>query len=217
MEVAAAAHFDGDGHLGLSLRRGPACGARGNARRRELAKSRRVLALQDRVNELVEPSAGGGPPPLPRLRATRDGDEKVWDYVVVEFMPGGSLADLLRDRAGGRGGGGGGRAPRRWPWRARLAVLCDVAEGMAQMHGKRYIHRDLKSDNILINAAGRAKVADLGLARSDEAFDVSRIASLEQRRAESEKMHWSFDGGTASYMSPDVIAEYMMKILTERG
>ena len=97
-----------------------------------------------------------------------------------------------------------------WPWLDRLRILCDVAEGVWQMHAKRYIHRDLKSDNVLIDEHGRAKVADLGLARSDEAFDVAQISSLEQRQAETAKMHWSFDGGTPAYMAPDVIAEYLL-------
>jgi hypothetical protein len=35
VEVAAAAYFDGNGHLGLGLRGGPACGARSSLRRRE--------------------------------------------------------------------------------------------------------------------------------------------------------------------------------------
>ena len=119
----------------------------------------------------VEGRDGGfqlGPESAGRLRPPRDGDDRVWDYVVVEFMPGGSLADLL-DRAQA--------APARWPWRARLRVLCDVAEGMAQMHAKRYIHRDLKPDNVLIDGEGRAKIADLGLERTDKAFDVQPIAS----------------------------------------
>ena len=49
-------------------------------------------------------------PAPPPLRATRDGDEKVWDYVVLELMTGGSLTDLL-DRAKA--------APKRWPWSRR--------------------------------------------------------------------------------------------------
>merc|ERR1712034_261507 len=123
-------------------------------------------------------------------------------------MPGGSLADQL-DRARA--------APWRWPWRARLAVLCDVAEGMAQMHGKRYVHRDLKPDNVLLSADGRrAKIADLGLARTHSEFNVERVASVEQRRgaaananAAAMDLTWADAGGTPQYMAPRVIAEYL--------
>ena len=72
---------------------------------------------------------------------------------------------------------------RAWPWSIRLRALCDVAEGMAQMHAKRYIHRDLKPDNVLVDASGRCKIADLGLSRAHGRFDVAALASLEQRRA----------------------------------
>merc|ERR1711969_330911 len=117
-------------------------------------------------------SGGEGPPTLPVVRATREGEVRgVWDFVVVEFMIGGSLADLLRRKTQG------------WPWSGRLRALCDVAEGMAQMHAKRYIHRDLKPDNVLIDARGRCKIADLGLSRTHAAFDVERVASVEQRRS----------------------------------
>ena len=110
----------------------------------------------------------------------------VWDYVVVELMAGGSLADLLRRKTRGA-----------FPWRARLALLCDVAEGVAQMHAKRYIHRDLKPDNVLVGSDGRAKIADLGLSRRDDAFNVDAIASLAQRRVQQlGRVDWTMAGGT---------------------
>ena len=82
--------------------------------------------------------SGDGPP---AIRAKRDSDDasKTWDFVVVEFMPGGSLADRIRRAAKH----GVDAAKKSWPWDERLRILCDVAEGMAQMHAKRYIHRDL--------------------------------------------------------------------------
>ena len=83
---------------------------------------------------------------LPRVRAPKDGEDgsksNLCDFVVLEFMDGGSLKALLRrvlaraparardDRAGGGHAGEG-----VWPWRERLRVACDVAEAMQQMHG----------------------------------------------------------------------------------
>ena len=75
-------------------------------------------------------------PPLPRLRATRDGDDRVWDYVVVEFMPGGSLANLLEQHAQ--------PAPGTSPRRERLRVLRHVAAGLHQMPPHRSVPRDLQ-------------------------------------------------------------------------
>ena len=113
------------------------------------------------------------------------------DFVVMELMDG-SLGKLLDAKARTKA-----RTP--WPWTERLSVMCDVAEGMAQMHAKRFIHRDLKPDNVLLDGEGRAKIADLGMARSNHRFNSDEIASLAQRREVEEEGHdvtWTAAAGT---------------------
>ncbi|KAE8680949.1 hypothetical protein F3Y22_tig00111358pilonHSYRG00098 [Hibiscus syriacus] len=48
---------------------------------------------------------------------------------------------------------------------ACLKQALDVARGMAYVHGLGFIHRDLKSDNLLIAAEKSIKIADFGVAR----------------------------------------------------
>ena len=111
---------------------------------------------------------------------------------------GGSLAHVIKRRRVSCGRADAA-TERAWAWSTRLALLCDVAEGVAQMHAKRYIHRDLKPDNVLIDGEGRAKIADMGLARSHSEFDVAKLASLELRRqpkAASANLTWADAGGT---------------------
>jgi len=43
----------------------------------------------------------------------------------------------------------------------KYTLYC-VLHGLADMHAKRVLHRDIKSDNILIRADGSIKVSDLG-------------------------------------------------------
>ena len=132
------------------------------------------------LSEPDQDGGGDGPQTLPAIRETCKNEVRgVWDFVVVELMAGGSLADLLRRKTRGA-----------WPWRERLALLCDVAEGMAQMHAKRYIHRDLKPDNVLLDGEGRAKIADLGLARTDAAFDVQTIWGRWKLLTPREPVSW---------------------------
>ena len=63
-----------------------------------------------------------------------------------------------------------------------------------------------------MGADGRAKVADLGLALTHNAFDVARIASKEQRQRAQQAVDLTMGGdggGTPPYMAPRIIAEYV--------
>ena len=89
-----------------------------------------------------------------------------------------------------------GNAPKtKWAWVERMQILCDVAEGMSQMHEHHYVHRDLKPDNVLLDVQGRAKVADLGLSQTHSSFDVVEIATETIRRQDSnEAATWNVGG-----------------------
>ncbi|KAH9386763.1 negative regulator of the PHO system [Nematocida major] len=50
----------------------------------------------------------------------------------------------------------------------RLSLIKQLVEGVAYLHSKQVVHRDLKPQNILVDAAGCLKIADFGLARSFE-------------------------------------------------
>ncbi|CAM0880866.1 unnamed protein product [Alopecurus aequalis] len=74
--------------------------------------------------------------------------------LVMEFMPNGSLHDLLH------------RSPRPPPWPRRVEIAFDVALALRALHGAtpRVIHRDVKTANILLGRDGRARLADFSLA-----------------------------------------------------
>jgi hypothetical protein len=80
--------------------------------------------------------------------------------LVYEFMSNGSVADMLFK--------GGGAASRPLAWSDRLGIALDVARGLHYLHDEldsRVIHCDVKPQNILMDAAGTAKIADFGLAK----------------------------------------------------
>src|SRR5437667_243376 len=74
-----------------------------------------------------------------------------------------------------------------------VAVTCDVAEALAYAHSRGVVHRDIKPENILFSA-GRAVVADFGIAR---ALTVARIEPLTGIGAMI---------GTPAYRSPEQVA-----------
>ena len=51
------------------------------------------------------------------------------------------------------------------PLKLAVKQALDVAKGMEYVHGLNLIHRDLKSDNLLIAADKSIKIADFGIAR----------------------------------------------------
>ncbi|GFP89252.1 LRR receptor-like serine/threonine-protein kinase hsl2 [Phtheirospermum japonicum] len=100
------------------------------------------------------------------------------DYriLVYEFMENGSLGDVLHDLEGGE-------VLVDWP--KRFAIAMGTAQGLAYLHHDcvpAIIHRDLKSNNILLDEEFRAKVADFGLAKmlkrnvNDSDQVMSRVA-----------------------------------------
>ena len=84
------------------------------------------------------------------------GQEHGTYFIVMEYVEGRSLADLLRSR---------GPAP---PDRA-AEIATDVAAALGFAHRNGVVHRDVKPGNILVTPGGQVKVADFGIARAVDA------------------------------------------------
>jgi serine/threonine protein kinase len=83
--------------------------------------------------------------------------------LVTEFAPGGSLRDVFDDTPGPKLLAGA------------MAWIKQVSSALQYAHQQKVVHRDVKPDNVLIDAAGNFRLADFGLAVVDHAT-VSRTS-----------------------------------------
>ena len=106
------------------------------------------------------------------------GDDQGFPYIVMEYVPNGSVIDLLRRES-----------PLDLVEATRIII--DASRGIAAAHAKGLIHRDIKPGNLMVSSDRTIKVADFGLAR---AHNRSADANVTQ---EGQIL------GTPHFMSPE--------------
>jgi len=102
------------------------------------------------------------------------GDYEENPYIVMEYIDGESLRDLLRRK--------------KLNLKEASSIILQVCEGLGKSHQVGIVHRDLKPENIFIDKDGRVKILDFGLAK---------FRSQENITDESTRL------GTINYMSPE--------------
>src|SRR5580658_9334911 len=95
-------------------------------------------------------------------------------YIAMEYLPGRSLKQLIRDEA-----------PLD-PIRA-IDIAIQILRAARFAHRRGIIHRDLKPHNVIVDDSGHAKVTDFGIARAG-ASDMTETGAIM---------------GTAQYLSPE--------------
>lgn len=96
------------------------------------------------------------------------------DFIVMEFIEGRTLKDIL--------------AEEQLTIERIVEIGCALCEGLSAAHEKGIIHRDIKPDNIFVTPRGHIKIADFGIARSQQGAGVTRTG---------------MPVGTVAYMSPE--------------
>ncbi|XP_030946980.1 probable leucine-rich repeat receptor-like protein kinase At5g49770 isoform X3 [Quercus lobata] len=112
--------------------------------------------------------------------------------LVYEYIPNGTLMGSVSGKSG-----------IRLDWMGRLKVTLGAARGLVYLHehaNPPIIHRDIKSNNILLDESFNAKVADFGLSKSE--FDSERNSVTTQVK------------GTLGYLDPEY---YMTQQLTKKS
>jgi eukaryotic-like serine/threonine-protein kinase len=86
-------------------------------------------------------------------------------FMVLEYLPGGSLEDLLA-------------LGRPLPDDETRTIAHDLAAGLAHAHERGLVHRDLKPSNVLFDSEARAKIADFGIARLGEPSGLTEVGTV---------------------------------------
>ncbi len=112
----------------------------------------------------------------PNIVAVYDwGEEDDTSYIVMEYVPGQTLRDLIQAY--------GQLSPTE---AARIAA--EIADALSFAHEHGVVHRDVKPANVLITPHGQVKVTDFGIARAETGEPLTKTGSVL---------------GTATYFSPE--------------
>lgn len=138
--------------------------------------------------KLLPASAATGPAARDRVRAEAQAAARLWHphvtnvydygeapgpYVVMELLPGRTLAERLADGP--------------LPPRVALRIVAEVAAALAAAHAQNLVHRDVKPSNVMLTPSG-AKVLDFGIAAVIGSAEVDGDGLLR---------------GTPAYLAPE--------------
>ncbi len=108
-------------------------------------------------------------------------------FIAMELVEGKTLRQLIQDK--------------ELDLQSSVEIAIQVTEGLSKAHDKGIVHRDIKSDNIMVTPDGHAKILDFGLAKllaptADEGEDATQAETVAQTQL-------GMVMGTIAYMSPE--------------
>ena len=102
-------------------------------------------------------------------------------YIIMDYVPGGTLSDRIK-------------AQGKIPVDEAVRITMQIAAGLDIAHKNGLVHRDVKPDNIMFDADGTPKLADLGVAKFDD--DRKTMVTMTGMVI-----------GTPAYMSPEQLMD----------
>ena len=157
----------------------------------EVWKAHYPIILRDVAIKILKPEYMGDPGFLERFRTeakhaarvNHEGIANVYDYgedsgsafLVMELVPGDSLAKILEDR-------------KVLPATEVLDIVAQTARALYSAHQDGLVHRDVKPGNLLITPDGQVKITDFGIARVADQVSLTATGQVM---------------GTVQYLAPE--------------
>lgn len=128
------------------------------------------------VNEILVMKDSHHPNIVNFIEAYLNGNNDLW--VIMEYMEGGSLTDVIDNND--------------VISESQISSICyETTKGLLHLHKKNFIHRDIKSDNVLLDARGNVKITDFGF--------CAKLTNEKSKRATMV--------GTPYWMAPEVVRQ----------
>jgi serine/threonine-protein kinase len=108
-------------------------------------------------------------------------------YLVMDYVPGSDLAELLRQNG-------------PFPVARAVRLACQVLEALGEAHGNGVVHRDVKPRNILVHTSPdgeEVRLADFGLAKVYQSAEVGVSVTLP-----------GVAGGTLAFAAPEMLTDF---------
>ena len=140
--------------------------------------SKQLLCDEDARTRFVHEAKAASALNHPNITTIYEIDEAEGEcFICMEYIDGRSLKELIKEKE-----------IEGWNIGKIIDVGIQIAEGLSKAHQKGIVHRDIKSDNIMLTDEGVVKIMDFGLAKLKGATKVTKTGTTL---------------GTMQYMSPE--------------
>jgi len=151
-----------------------------------------LTANADRRRRFLQEAKAASAVTHPSIAQIYDVDEvEGTTFIAMEFVEGKTVSQLIDKK--------------ELDLIGSVEVALQVAEGLSKAHEANIVHRDIKSDNIMVTRDGHAKLLDFGLAKLLDPVSADEESDVQDMQ-EAETLSQTQPGtvmGTAAYMSPE--------------
>jgi predicted Ser/Thr protein kinase len=152
-----------------------------------------LIADPERKSRLLREARSAAAVSHPAIAQVYDIDEADGNlFIAMEYVDGRTVTKLIADG--------------ELDLLGAIEIAIQIAEGLAKAHEAGILHRDIKSDNIMVTRDGHAKLLDFGLAKLVEPGLEEPAPGLDVDRTLTRGRVHTIPGavmGTLSYMSPE--------------